>query len=162
MKISTVHRTQIHTTMYQCCTHWLSCLNSTEKYPSWKANSYSASQWIPSILWNPEIFKTAFTTAHHLSLFRPRSIHSTPPYYLLQIRFNIITSSAFISSKWYFPPRVSPPNPVRTSRLHSATWPALLTVLYLPDTNLHIPQPILRQWPTQTLTKMEQLNQYSI
>ena len=43
---------------------------------------------------------SAFTTAHHLSLFWVRSIQPTPPSYFLKIYFNIILPFSPSSSKW--------------------------------------------------------------
>jgi hypothetical protein len=54
--------------------------NSMEQRRSWEANSFSASQEIPRILWR---FITVFTRARHLS------IQSMPPSHFYKIHFNI-------------------------------------------------------------------------
>ena len=51
---------------------------SLEQSTSWEANRFSASQEIPSILWNPE-FITNVKSARHLSLTWACSIQSIPP-----------------------------------------------------------------------------------
>jgi len=48
-----------------------------EQGPSWEANSHSASQEIPSILYETRRFITAFTRACNWSLSWARCIQST-------------------------------------------------------------------------------------
>ena len=60
-----------HTTDSNCIVLILNY--SMQQSPSWETNRFSASQEIPSILWNRR-FITAFTTARQLSLSWARSI----------------------------------------------------------------------------------------
>jgi hypothetical protein len=64
-----------------------------EQSPSWEANKSSATQEIPRILCNPEVFITAFTRAHHPSLSWARSIQSISSSHFFKIRFNITQPS---------------------------------------------------------------------
>jgi hypothetical protein len=65
--------------------HWLSgsskylyITNSLQHIPSWEANSYSASQEIPRILWNPTVHYHIHKCPSHLSLSHARSVQSMP------------------------------------------------------------------------------------
>jgi hypothetical protein len=53
--------------------------NPTQQSSSSEANSYSASQEVPHISWNPR-FITVFTTARHLSIAWARLIQPTPSH----------------------------------------------------------------------------------
>jgi hypothetical protein len=62
--------------------------NSMEESPTWEADSHSASQEIPRLLWNPK-FITFFTKARHW--FWARSTQSTT-YQPFPLRSNLILS----------------------------------------------------------------------
>ena len=49
-----------------------------EQSPSWEANSFSASQEFPHILWKPRLI-TEFMIARHLSVSWATFIQSMPP-----------------------------------------------------------------------------------
>jgi hypothetical protein len=94
--------------------------NSMEKRPSWEANSFSASQEIPRILWNPEVHYCIHKgppTAPNLSQLNP--VHS--PSHFLKIRFNIIIPSTPGSPKWSPSLRSPCQNPVCTKIFLSRT-----------------------------------------
>jgi hypothetical protein len=67
--------------------------NSKEHSPSWEANSFSASQEIPRILWNPEVhyrIHKSLPPVPTLSQLNP--VHT--PYNSLKVHFNIILRSS--------------------------------------------------------------------
>jgi hypothetical protein len=60
-----------------------------EQTPSWEATSFSASQQIPRILWNPEVHYSI----HKSPLPVPIVSHLNPvhaPSHFLKVHFNII------------------------------------------------------------------------
>jgi hypothetical protein len=71
--------------------------DAMEQSPFWQSNSSSASQEIPSILWNPKVyyrFSTVLTDPY------PEPDESTPRFLILSwIRFNATIPSAPRSSK---------------------------------------------------------------
>ena len=86
-----------------------------EQSPSWEANSSSASQEIPCILWNQR-FIIPFTTAHPLSLSWVTAVQSLSPLPTpWRSIFNICHPSAPRSSKWLLSLRTSQQNPIWTS-----------------------------------------------
>ena len=60
--------------------------------PPWKAYISSPNQEIPAF-YGTRIFPTVFIRSRHQSLPWARSIHSTPSFHFLKIRFNIIFPS---------------------------------------------------------------------
>jgi hypothetical protein len=88
-----------------------------EQRPSWKANKFSPSQEIPSILWN---LKVHYNIYNHLSLFWVTSTQSMPPpppSHFPKIYFNIILPSMSRSSKLPLSFRFPHQNPVWTSSI---------------------------------------------
>jgi hypothetical protein len=92
-----------------------------QQRPSWEANSFSASQEIPRILWNPEV---------HYRLLQLNAVHA--PSHFFTIHFNIILLSTPGSAKWSPSLRSPHRNPVCTSLVPiRATCPAHLILLDL-------------------------------
>ena len=72
-----------------------------ERSPSWEAKRFSASQEIPRIVWNPNVYYHVYKwSAGHLSLSWARPIQSMPPSHFLKIHLNIILPFTPGSSKW--------------------------------------------------------------
>jgi hypothetical protein len=62
-----------------------------EQRLSWEAKSFSASQEIPHILWNPEVhYRIHKSPPRHLSLSWANSSRSMLPSHFSKIHFNII------------------------------------------------------------------------
>jgi hypothetical protein len=63
--------------------------NSMEQRPSWEANSFSASQEIPRILWNPEGHYSIHKSPPPVSILSQLNpVHA--PSHVLKTYFNII------------------------------------------------------------------------
>ena len=90
---------------------------SMEHSPSWEANRFSASQEIPSILWNPKVhyrIHKFLPPVPILSQINP--VHNSTSQFL-KTQLNIILSSTPGSSKWSLSLRFAYQNPVYASLL---------------------------------------------
>jgi hypothetical protein len=79
-------------------TDWLA--DSMEQRPSWEANSFSASQEFPRILWNAEVhyhIHNSLPPVPILSQLNP--VHASPSHFL-NAHFNVILPSTPGSPKW--------------------------------------------------------------
>jgi hypothetical protein len=98
---------------------WRASLITSCSSPSWEADSHSASQEIPRLLWNPKLHYRVHKCPpliHILSQMNP--FCRCPPYFL-KINSNIIFRSFPGSCEWSFPIRLSE-NLVRISHLSHA------------------------------------------
>jgi hypothetical protein len=91
--------------------------NSMEQRPSWEANSFSASQEIPRILWNQKVRNRTQNHRPPVPILNKRNrVHASPSQFL-KTHFNIILP---ILSKWFLfmkcphqIPVFTPPFPTR-------------------------------------------------
>ena len=88
-----------------------------EQSPSWEANRFSASQEIPSILWNPNVHYRIQKYSPPVRILRQLDPVHTPTSHLLQIHLNIILPSTPGSPRWSLPLRFPHHKPVYASPL---------------------------------------------
>jgi hypothetical protein len=72
---------------------FFSVSNSTELSPSWEANSHSATQKFPQILWNPEIHYGVQNTPQRVPFLNQMNPVHTIQLQFRKIYFNIILPS---------------------------------------------------------------------
>jgi hypothetical protein len=77
---------------------------------SWEADSSSASQEIPRILWNPNVHHSIHKCPPPVRILSQLDPVHTPKSHFLQIHLNIIPIYAWVSQAVSFP-QVSPPKP---------------------------------------------------
>jgi hypothetical protein len=88
---------------------YLLLTHSLKQSPSWEADSFSASQKIPSILWNPKVYYRIYSRPPSVPILTQiNQIYSSPHFQ--KINLNIILLSMPGPSKRFFP-QISPPNP---------------------------------------------------
>jgi hypothetical protein len=78
------------------------CLSSSMVHSTWEANSNSASQGIPHLLWNPKVRYRILKDPSLVALLSQiHPVHTHPPY-SPKIQSNIVFPSTPRSSQWYF------------------------------------------------------------
>jgi hypothetical protein len=86
--------------------------NSVEQNPSWAANSRSASQEIPCLLWNTKAHYRVHKSPPLVSIPRQMQTVHTFPTYFPKMHSNIIFPPTPRSSEWSLPFRFSDQNVV--------------------------------------------------
>jgi len=99
--------------------------------PSWEANSHSASQEIPHIVWNPKLHYRVHKSRPLVLILNQLHPVYTFPHYFRKTHFNIIFSFKPGSSKLPLPFRLSDQNFVFISLLFHACHLILLDLITL-------------------------------
>ena len=95
---------------------------TNEHRPFWKAVSFSASQEIPHILWNPKFHYGVHKIPPLFSILSQIDPVHVPTSHFLKIRLNINLPSKLRSSKWSLSLTLPQVNPVYTSALPSTCY----------------------------------------
>jgi hypothetical protein len=104
---------------------------SMEHCTSWEANRFAASQGIPHILWNPNVYYRIHMCPTPVSVLSQLNPIHTPTSHFLKICLNIILPSTPGSPHWSLWFRFSHQNPVHTSPLPHTP--------YIPCPSLQVP-----------------------
>ena len=103
---------------------------SMEQSPPWRANRFSGSQEIPSILLNPKVHYRIHECPQRVPIVGQLDLVHTTTSHLRKIHLNIILPSKPGSPKWALSLRFPSPNPVCASPLsHTRYVPADLNLL---------------------------------
>jgi len=107
-----------------------------QQIPSWEANRFSATQAIPRILWNPNVYYRI----HKCPLTLPVLTQLDPVHSLtsksLKIRLNVIISPTPLYSKWSLSLRFPHQSPVYKSPLPHICYmsrPSHFSLFYHPN-----------------------------
>jgi hypothetical protein len=99
----TVFTTACHWSLFWA--RWIQLTNSMEQRPSSEANSHSASQEIPRLLWNPNVHHRVHKSPPLAPILsQMNSVHNFPAYFH-KIHSNVIFSSSMRNCclKYVFP-----------------------------------------------------------
>jgi hypothetical protein len=102
-----------------------------EQSTSWEADSHSANQEIPRLLWNPKVYYRFRNVPPQVPILSQMHPVCTFPPYFPKIHSNITFLFTPTSSKWSLPFRFSDQNFVRISHLSLSTCQAHLILLDL-------------------------------
>jgi hypothetical protein len=95
-----------------------------QQSPSWKANSFSATQEIPRNLWNPEVHYRIYKSPPPVPILSQLHPVHAPLFHVLNILFDIILPPTPGSPKWSPSLRSPYQNPLRSCPLpHTCHMP---------------------------------------